>query len=76
METNDQPTNPPVLDITDLRNILEIIGVCAQRGAFRANELSQVGRTYDRLEAFLKDNTPGDGEAGDSQTEPANQEQE
>ena len=34
---------------TDLVNILKIIEICTQRGAFRANELLAVGKIYTKL---------------------------
>ena len=50
MENTTQPTQ---ITISDLDQIKNIIDVASSRGAFRANELSQVGITYDRLTAFL-----------------------
>ena len=38
---------------TDVRNVLLLLDVCTQRGAFKAQELSQVGAIYDRLSAAL-----------------------
>lgn len=42
------------LTIADLASIHSIIEAASQRGAFRANELSQVGAVYDKLSAFLQ----------------------
>lgn len=42
------------LTIADLASIHSIIEAATQRGAFRANELSQVGAVYDKLSAFLQ----------------------
>jgi len=39
--------------VLDLFTIKEIIDIAAQRGAFRANELTKVGTLYDRLTQFL-----------------------
>ena len=44
---------------------LQIIEACTQRGAFRAEELSNVGAAYDRLKAFLAANNAISG-AGDN----------
>jgi len=53
-DTNTQTANTqPGLGIQDLKVAADIIGICTQRGAFRANELSAVGLLYDRLTAFL-----------------------
>ena len=46
-------TNPTQITIADLSAIRSIIDVAATRGAFRANELTQVGVVYDKLSAFL-----------------------
>ena len=43
----------PNLNLADLVNVLQVIRTCAQRGAFRADEMSSVGGLYDRLQAFL-----------------------
>lgn len=43
----------PQLNLTDLVNVLQVFKTCAARGAFKADELSQVGGLYDRLTAFL-----------------------
>ena len=45
-----QPTG---IQITDLQLIMNIIDLASQRGAFRANELTQVGSIADKLGAFL-----------------------
>lgn len=41
------------LSIQDLLLVVQTIQVTAQRGAFRAEELSNIGGLYDRLVAFL-----------------------
>lgn len=46
--------NASTLSIADLTQVLQVFQVVAQRGAFRADELSSVGGLYDRLVAFLK----------------------
>jgi hypothetical protein len=43
----------PNLNIADLVNVLQVFRTCAQRGAFRADEMSSVGGLYDRLQDFL-----------------------
>ena len=37
----------------DLDELRTIIDVAAKRGAFHANEMSQVGRVYDKVSTFL-----------------------
>lgn len=41
------------LTVQDLTAIKQIIDVASSRGAFRANEMSVVGQTYNKLESFL-----------------------
>jgi hypothetical protein len=43
----------PDLNISDLNAVKSIIDIATQRGAFRANELEAVGKTYNKLNAFL-----------------------
>jgi len=42
------------ITIADLDTIKNIIDLATTRGAFRGEELSQVGLVYDKLNAFLK----------------------
>jgi len=44
---------PDSISFTDLNVLLQIIDLATQRGAFRGSELSQVGNTYDKVNAFL-----------------------
>jgi hypothetical protein len=55
MSDQNSQTN---LDLVDLRNLLMIIDVASQRGAFKAPELSQVGSVFDRVNKFLESVTP------------------
>ena len=41
-------------DKVDLVNIINIIEVCSKRGAFQAEEMSGVGKLYDKLKESLK----------------------
>ena len=43
----------PSLGVQDLQNAAQIIDIAMTRGAFRANELTQVGQVYDKLNNFL-----------------------
>lgn len=46
--------NPaPSLGLSELGTLLQIVDLATQRGAFRGNELSQVGAIYDKLNTFL-----------------------
>jgi len=49
-----QPTNAaPDLNVSDLNAVKSTIDIATQRGAFRANELEAVGKTYNKLTSFL-----------------------
>jgi hypothetical protein len=61
---------PPELSIADLQNIRTIIDAASKRGAFGAAELSSVGSTFDRLNAFLNSVAPP---PADPAAPPANQ---
>jgi hypothetical protein len=50
------PAEAPGFGIQDLVFTLQIFEACATRGAFRAEEMSNVGMVYDRLKAFLTAN--------------------
>ena len=41
------------LTIQDLASMKNFISVACERGAFKANEMSAVGQTYDKLATFL-----------------------
>ena len=43
----------PDLNINDLATLKSIIEVATQRGAFKANELEAVGKTFNKLSTFL-----------------------
>lgn len=59
--TSSDPAPAPgseQLQISDLRNLLMIVDVASQRGAFKGPELSQVGSVFDRVSQFLQSVTP------------------
>ena len=62
----EQQTPPEQAGITlnDIANVVRIIDVASQRGAFRGPELSQVGTVHDRLMKFLEANQPKPTEDG------------
>ena len=53
-ETQQAPTEPTGIQIADLQTMLNIVDLASQRGAFRANELTQVGAVADKFANFLK----------------------
>lgn len=52
----EQATQETSTDLTmaDLNALRAIVDVAAQRGAFKANEMEMVGKTFNRLNAFLE----------------------
>lgn len=44
----------PDLNVNDLNAVKSIIDIATTRGAFKANELEAVGKTYNKLSAFLE----------------------
>ena len=55
-EAQAAETQAPAADLTinDLNAIRAIIDVASTRGAFKANELEVVGKTFNKLNAFLE----------------------
>lgn len=49
-----QPQQGADLNISDLVALKNIIEVASQRGAFKANELEAVGKTFNKLNTFLE----------------------
>lgn len=61
------------LAVSDLIVLQRAIQVAAERGAFRAEEMSSVGQCYDKLSAWLAQMTPPP-ESGDAPQEPPQEE--
>jgi hypothetical protein len=55
-QTGAQQAQQPSADlnISDLVALRSIIEVASQRGAFKANELEAVGKTFNKLNSFLE----------------------
>jgi hypothetical protein len=53
-EQAQAPAQAPELTIADLTNLRSVIDVAAQRGAFRAAEMSAVGQVFNKLNSFLE----------------------
>lgn len=52
-ETKTENAVPSDLNISDLNLLRSVVDLATQRGAFRAAELSAVGKVYDKLDSFL-----------------------
>lgn len=51
--TTTTEAEAPNLQLQDLLLVVQTLQVVTQRGAFRADEMSNIGGLYDRLVAFL-----------------------
>lgn len=49
-----QQQEQPSLNLQDLILVAQIIQICSSRGAFKADELANVGNLYTKLIAFLQ----------------------
>jgi hypothetical protein len=66
----NQPVNLSLSDLVMLKNA---VSVACERGAFRAEEMSGVGGTYDRLTAWLAQMTANVDQASESSVDPQKQ---
>ena len=53
-ETQQPQQAPTGIQVGDMQAVVNIIDLACTRGAFRANELSQVGAVTDKINAFLQ----------------------
>lgn len=51
----DNTTSPAQISLQDIQNILVLIDLVTQRGAFRGPELSSVGSLYEKLNKFVQE---------------------
>lgn len=54
MDQESPAQEQPSLSLSDLVVLLNLVRLASERGAIRADELSAVGATYDRLFKFLE----------------------
>ena len=54
VDAASQQEQQPSLNLQDLILVAQIIQVSSQRGAFKADELANVGTLYNKLIAFLQ----------------------
>jgi hypothetical protein len=60
----EAPAQAPVeLTVQDLGVLRSIIDVASQRGAFKANEMEAVGKTFNKLDTFLQTVEKAEAEA-------------
>lgn len=58
----EQPTSPAQISMQDIQNILVLIDLVTQRGAFRGPELASVGALYEKLNKFVQETQTEDKE--------------
>jgi hypothetical protein len=51
----DTNTSPAQISLQDIQNILVLIDLVTQRGAFRGPELASVGALYEKLNKFVQE---------------------
>jgi hypothetical protein len=56
-DLNEVQTPPTGVTINDIAFLVQIVEIVAQRGAFKADELSTVGAVYDKVKAFIANAT-------------------
>ena len=77
-ESSGETNTPESIGLNELAVLAQIVDLATQRGAFRANELTQVGEVYDKLNAFLtfireQQEATAEAEAGDKESAPDTQ---
>lgn len=51
--TQTETQEEPKVTLNDLQLLAQVVDLASSRGAFRGNELTQVGAVYDKLTGFL-----------------------
>lgn len=57
-QENVEVPQAPELSIADIITLKQVVEVATARGAFRAQELTQVGRVYDRVNNWVQTVAP------------------
>ena len=57
------------LTINDLQMVLSVIDTCSKRGAFKPQEFEAVGKLFNHLTLFVKQNLPPDESNSETETE-------
>ena len=52
-ETNNVPAQTSGVTLNDIAFLVNVVEIVAQRGAFKAEELSTIGAVYDKVKAFI-----------------------
>jgi hypothetical protein len=62
MSEENKTETPPSISLNDLAVILQLIDVCAQRGAFQGSEMKDIGILRERIHTFVEANKPEEEE--------------
>lgn len=62
-----QQQEPVQISLQDIATVVQMIDVTSRRGAFEGNEMAGVGMLRNKLETFLRQNAPKDGDAPQGQ---------
>ena len=60
---------PESISLNDLQVLANIVDLASQRGAFRGNEMTQVGAVFDKLTSFLQQVAAAQAATEDSDSE-------
>lgn len=66
-EQVQQQQEPVQISLQDIATVVQMIDVTSRRGAFEGNEMAGVGMLRNKLETFLRQNAPKDGETPQGQ---------
>ena len=55
LEKPEEENKNTTLSLNDLASIRNIVNVASRRGAFEAGEFEDVGKVYNKLDTFLKE---------------------
>jgi hypothetical protein len=61
-------TEKASLTINDLQMVLSVIDTCSKRGAFKPQEFEAVGKLFNHLTLFVKQNLPPDESNSETET--------
>lgn len=67
MENENQEQEPVQLSLQDIATVVQMIDVVSRRGGIEGRELAGVGMLRNKLELFLQQNAPKDGDAPQGQ---------
>ena len=62
-------TEKATLSINDLQMVLSVIDTCSKRGAFKPQEFEAVGKLFNHLTLFVKQNLPPDDSNSETETD-------